>query len=253
MNKNRFFSYAVVVLLLVVLFACKLNAQDIWEIPHKNLKVLPKDISEDQLRSTMLAFTGALGVRCDYCHDDSKGGGFGNTDFASDLKPTKSIAREMLKMVAGINNNYISEVKKLSNNNVVDVNCYTCHRGYPQPKPLQDILFETADKNGIDSALAQYKDLKTKYYGGSAFDFRDNSLNMLGSRLLQSEKVDDALKIAQFNEELFPQSAGVYSLLGEIYMKKGDKQNAVENLKKSLELNPRNRNASEMLRKLETQ
>ena len=33
-----------------------------------NLKVFPKDISPQELRSTMSTFTRALGVRCNFCH-----------------------------------------------------------------------------------------------------------------------------------------------------------------------------------------
>jgi predicted negative regulator of RcsB-dependent stress response len=42
----------------------------------------------------------------------------------------------------------------------------------------------------------------------------------------------------------------VYDSLGEAYMKKGDKEKAIENYQKSLGLNPNNTNAREMLKKL---
>jgi cytochrome c-type biogenesis protein CcmH/NrfG len=51
--------------------------------------------------------------------------------------------------------------------------------------------------------------------------------------------------------ELHPDSFNVYDSLGEAYMNSGDIKNAVDNYKKSLELNPDNANAKEMLKKLE--
>jgi len=48
-----------------------------------------------------------------------------------------------------------------------------------------------------------------------------------------------------------PQSANAHDSLGEAYMINGNKELAIKNYKKSLELNPDNTNAKEMLNKLE--
>jgi Tfp pilus assembly protein PilF len=53
------------------------------------------------------------------------------------------------------------------------------------------------------------------------------------------------------NRELYPQSANAYDSLAEAYVTKGEKQLAIANYKKSLELNPQNTNAVGMLKKLE--
>ena len=52
------------------------------------------------------------------------------------------------------------------------------------------------------------------------------------------------------NVKLYPKSSNVYDSLGEAYMKNGDKELAIENYKKSLELAPNNENAKQMLIKL---
>jgi cytochrome c-type biogenesis protein CcmH/NrfG len=44
----------------------------------------------------------------------------------------------------------------------------------------------------------------------------------------------------------------VYDSLGEAYMNAGEKQLAIDNYKKSLELNPENDNAKEKLKVLQT-
>jgi Flp pilus assembly protein TadD len=53
--------------------------------------------------------------------------------------------------------------------------------------------------------------------------------------------------------EAFPSSWNVYDGLGEAFMKNGNKELAIENYKKSLQLNPGNSNAEEMLKKLVSQ
>jgi len=47
-----------------------------------------------------------------------------------------------------------------------------------------------------------------------------------------------------------PESWNVYDSLGEAYMKQGEKELAIENYQKSLELNPNNENGKDMLKKL---
>jgi cytochrome c-type biogenesis protein CcmH/NrfG len=56
--------------------------------------------------------------------------------------------------------------------------------------------------------------------------------------------------VFQLNVEAYPQSSNVYDSLGEGYMDDGDKPQAIANYQKSLQLNPKNRGAVEMLRKL---
>lgn len=75
-------------------------------------------------------------------------------------------------------------------------------------------------------------------------------LNGLGYSLLQEAKVAEAIVILKLNTELYPQSSNVYDSLGEAYLAKGDRESAAANFKKSLELNPRNKNAADMLKKL---
>ena len=50
---------------------------------------------------------------------------------------------------------------------------------------------------------------------------------------------------------MYPQGSNTYDSLGEAYMENGDKQLAIQNYKKSLELNPKNTAAIEKLKKLE--
>src|SRR2546430_929881 len=105
----------------------------------KNLKVLPKNITHDELIATMKGFSKALGVRCTTCHvTTSKGTAeHPDFDFASDAKPEKNIARQMYKMVNAINHKYIG---KMDDGKLDQINCVTCHRGGLHPMVSVDSL-----------------------------------------------------------------------------------------------------------------
>src|SRR5688572_10252855 len=72
---------------------------------HKNLKVLPQDISKQKLDSIMESYTKALGVSCSFCHTEVKD--FPDSlDYISDSNPMKENAREMMRMTILINKTY---------------------------------------------------------------------------------------------------------------------------------------------------
>ena len=70
--------------------------------PMTNLQVFPKDAARPQVLQAMQAFSAALGVTCVHCHVFN-GPGDPMNDFASDSKPTKNVARAMMRMVREIN------------------------------------------------------------------------------------------------------------------------------------------------------
>lgn len=100
---------------------------------YKNLQVLPKDISHDDLDKVMHGFNDALNVKCLYCHvhegDDWKQG----WKFDSDDKPEKGIARHMLRMTMAINANYFNFENSTKPDTINVVTCNTCHRGIAHP------------------------------------------------------------------------------------------------------------------------
>lgn len=95
----------------------------------KNLKVLPKDISDNALDSVMDEFSISLGVHCNFCHarkaDSTKRG----LDFPSDKKDEKERARSMYQMTAYLNATYFNPNKSTRPDTIHEVVCYTCHRG----------------------------------------------------------------------------------------------------------------------------
>jgi hypothetical protein len=102
----------------------------------KNLKVLPKNISKEDLDKVMDNFKLSLGVKCNFCHAPSKDTAVHHPDFASDEKPEKNIAREMMKMTAKINKKFFRDNKNEQGVMVPAVECMTCHHG--KERPLED-------------------------------------------------------------------------------------------------------------------
>ncbi|MGC4037049.1 MAG: c-type cytochrome [Chitinophagaceae bacterium] len=101
---------------------------------YKNLKVLSKNISRDDLETIMNGFQDELGVKCNFCHTTFKNSSSDSLDFVSDEKPEKEITRRMMRMTTKINNKYFSEYKNVNSdgNSVKAIRCITCHHGKSQ-------------------------------------------------------------------------------------------------------------------------
>ncbi|MCU0276605.1 MAG: tetratricopeptide repeat protein [Acidobacteria bacterium] len=117
-----------------------------------------------------------------------------------------------------------------------------------QHKKLASELLKNAAPDALDETIARLRKLHEKESG---FYFDEGSFNFIGYGLINAGKISEALKVFQFNVELFPRSANAYDSLGEAYMKAGNQGLALENYKKSLVLNPNNDNAKKMLAELQ--
>jgi hypothetical protein len=103
----------------------------------KNLKVLPQDITEKQLDSTMKAYGKALQVTCDFCHVARKdiaslAPGTDTLDYALD-NGMKEYARKMIRLSIDINKNYFYSDSTIRPEFLNVVSCNTCHRGNAYP------------------------------------------------------------------------------------------------------------------------
>jgi Photosynthetic reaction centre cytochrome C subunit len=82
----------------------------------KNVKMLG-DMPASRFLDTMTVFSASLGQHCEFCHVER--------DFVSDDKEQKMVARHMIEMTNGLN--------EQSFNGRAEVRCYTCHRGAEKP------------------------------------------------------------------------------------------------------------------------
>ena len=101
-----------------------------------NLRVLPRNLSGQQVHDIMEQWAHSLGVRCDSCHSEDIDAV--NQDerprlnFADDSKPMKAVARIMYTMTDKINADYVAKV----DGSGLPVTCGTCHRGEISPEPF---------------------------------------------------------------------------------------------------------------------
>src|SRR6185295_19402000 len=146
---------------------------------QKNIQVL-NGLPQSQLVPVMNYMGSSLGVKCTFCH--VKNGD--KWDFVSDAKPEKGSAREMIKMVQGIN--------KGNFKGNPTIGCFTCHRGSEHPARVPQLPIaaptpfaeaaETAPKATpptADQILAKY----TAALGGSAVIEKLKTRSMKGTWL----------------------------------------------------------------------
>ncbi len=248
--------------------------------PPKNLKVLPKDMTRQQVVAIMNGFTQALGVNCAHCHTEAppgapgappaggppggppaggpppgaQGGGRGGPggpqlDFALDDKETKKIAREMLKMVGDINTKYLPLTGRTIGERDA-VSCETCHHGLSKPQTLRAALANAVEAKGTDSAVALYRGLRTRYYGSASYDFSENALNVAANDLARINQRPTALALLKVNLENYDKSASTYQTIAQIQLQGGDTASAVDALKKASALQPNNPQIRQMMQRL---
>ena len=215
-----------------------------------NVKVIPKGTPVMQVVGMMRNFTGALGVRCPFCHVGQEGQPLGQFDFAKDEKRTKLTARQMMRMVEEINHRLdtLPEHEKMTSH--VEVTCNTCHRGVSRPMPLEQLLMETAQMSGADSATRAYRALRERYYGRASYDFGEPTLNIAAFRLARAGKFDDAFAILRLNEVQFPNSSNLSTFRGNIDLMKGDTAAAIAAFREAVKRDSTNGEAQGRLRQL---
>jgi len=115
--------------------------------------------------------------------------------------------------------------------------------------PKKSVAFSLLDviiKNGLTSGLEHFKKIKNS----ENYSLKENEMNSVGYNLLNSNKVTEAIEVFKLNVEAFPKSGNVYDSLAEAYLVNGNEKLATENYKKSLEIDPTNTNAKNVLKKL---
>ncbi len=102
---------------------------------------------------------------------------------------------------------------------------------------------------GADKGVQAFQQIRKE--NPAAVVFSEFSVNGLGYLLLSRNRLQEAITVFKLNVEAYPNSFNVYDSLGEAYMRNGDKEPAIANYQKSLELNPDNQNGKDMLKRLE--
>jgi tetratricopeptide (TPR) repeat protein len=182
------------------------------------------------LGARMQTISQSLGVTCGYCHTAERGSGR--------PEPKKDIARAMMAMTRDINTK-IDAATGAPSTPVTQVECITCHRGIPIPRQLSDILTQTLKNQGVEAAIAQYKDLRSRYYGSAAYDFSDATMINI-AQPIATRRPDDALALLNAQLEFNPKSAKTLTAIAYAYTRKFDDATAITYLERALEIEPEN-------------
>ena len=124
MKLGRLLVTAILILMPVALLEAQAPTPTVVESP--NVKVLT-GLYAQQFQEEMNLIVQALGVTCNTCHVRG--------NFASEEKPIKLKARQMLEMTRALNKQYFPDHKPKEGESVLGrVTCYTCHKGETAPK-----------------------------------------------------------------------------------------------------------------------
>ena len=110
---------------------------------------------------------------------------------------------------------------------------------------LEQMLTQSAGPEALERKIEEIK-----AGGDDKFFFDEVEINRLGYRFINQNRVDEAIVIFKWNVQLHPEAFNTYDSLGEAYVVKGEKELAIRNYQKSLELDPDNTNAVQMLERL---
>jgi CubicO group peptidase (beta-lactamase class C family) len=110
------------------------------------------------------------------------------------------------------------------------------------------LLFKNLLAKGADVALSEYREWRKDQPDNGGIN--ETRMNRYGLDLLRMGRVRDAIEVLKQNVSDYPQSFNVYDSLGEAYAVNGDRELAIKNYERSIELNPANRGGIEALKKL---
>lgn len=113
------------------------------------------------------------------------------------------------------------------------------------PQHITRLIIE----QGYQAALKEYylmKEQSIEKYLSS-----ERGFNSIAYGLLAAKAIKEAIEILEIGIIEFPEASNLYDSLGEMYLAHGDKRKALENYKKSVELNSNNLSGKKVLEELE--
>jgi len=113
---------------------------------------------------------------------------------------------------------------------------------------LADNMLAALRADGVEEMIALHRSWKND--AATAALFTETEVNALGYQVMGANQLAAAIEIFKLNVEAYPSSWNVYDSLGEAYMNAGNKELAIDNYEKSIEINPGNTNGIAMLEKL---
>ena len=111
--------------------------------------------------------------------------------------------------------------------------------------PSLEAFRQELGRQGYEHAPEIYASLQKQ-----GFMLEESELFRWGYELMAMGAMPQAISILKLQVHLYPDAWNPYDSLAEAYMKSGNKQLAIENYRKSLQLNPDNEGAKQKLKEL---
>ncbi len=143
--------------------------------------------------------------------------------------------------------NGLSIVKEMLDDGVGGEHPAIVNLGYDRYDAPSRLLLKAIIANGAAKPLAEYRLERQR---DTTRKISEDAMNSMGYALMRIKKLDEAIEVFKQNTSDFPESYNAWDSYAEAYMNKGDKVLAIQYYKKSLELNPKNKNGEEQLKKL---
>lgn len=109
------------------------------------------------------------------------------------------------------------------------------------------LLLKSILAKGATPSLNEYKQRRLQ---DSTQRINEDKMNTMGYTLMQKKRLKDAIEVFRQNTEDFPNSWNVWDSLAEAYANDGEKDLAIKNYERSIQLNPDSKNGIRKLEKL---
>ncbi len=121
-----------------------------------------------------------------------------------------------------------------------------------KPSPILPSQFINMLRNGnVDDGIARFEKDRKDFPDWKIYS--EGEINRVGYYLMQEKKdMAGALKIFKLIVKEYPNSANAYDSLGEAYLNLGNKEEALHNYKKAIELDNANENAKKIVAELQS-
>ena len=147
---------------------------------------------------------------------------------------------------AKIENGYVFSKEFMNYMETLEKEMLESNKAFFPMKKNEKMFFAMIKNEGTDKALDYYNTAKND----SLKLFTESGIISLGYEYMRSKDYETAILLFKMSVESYPESWNAYDSLGEAYLADGNKEMARTNYEKSLELNPNNNNAKEILKTL---
>ncbi|MEW7290851.1 serine hydrolase [Aquimarina sp. 2304DJ70-9] len=149
-------------------------------------------------------------------------------------------------LIVLLNNTGRTDLKQMSRS--ISSILYGAAYDNPKKSVAFSLLGVIMDK-GISSGLEEFEKIKAS----ETYALDEIEMNRVGYQLIRVNKVKEAIEVFRLNVASFPESGNAYDSLGEAYLKDGNKELAIKNYKKSVEIDPNNTNGAKVLKELQSE